>query len=481
MAKKHLKRRTFLAGCGGVGLALPTLEIMLDAHGEAYADTGDALCQRYLVAFNGQSMGGDGDSEHNRYVPDTLGPGYDLKDATAPLADHGGIQDEISIVSGLRIPYNTGGGIPEGGWDVAFHEEARRPLLCGVRNTESGPSSDQIVAAAIGAETRFESLQYLVQASPYMTSSQPYGRDTLSYRGELYNAEGIVPESSPRAAWESLFTGFVPTDGSDLAAAQAELRRRRSVIDLVGSRIDGLMDRLGRADQQRMERHLQEVRALEQLLEETPDVTASCSMLADPGEDPPIGAAQASAGGSDYDVNKSWSDETTRGRIFADLAHMAFVCDLTRSISMMYTMFQSYLNIYPITDINYDQHELGHSSHGTAGVSQVIAWHVDMFAYLVAKLRDTPEGAGSLLDNAALVLLHEGGHGLDPSSGNANSSHSTENMACMIAGRAGGLLPGRHVVAQDMHPVHVLNTAMRAVGVEHDLGQVTGYIPELFG
>lgn len=477
---RTLHRRTLLRGLGGVALALPTLEIMLDPHGETFAADGGTLPRRFLVAFDGQSLGADGDGEHNRYVPDIVGPGYDLKDATMPLGEYGSVKDEVTIVSGLRIPYNTGSGIPAGGWDTAFHEEARRPLLCGVRNTESGPSSDQIVAAAIGQDTRFASLQYLVQASPYMTSTQPYGRDVLSYIGEIGSATEIIPESSPRAAWQSLFTGFVPPDPADAAAANALLARRKSVIDLVDARIGRLMNDLGSVDRQRMQRHLDEIRALEKLLDEVPDVAGSCEMLPDPGQDPPIGAAQASAGGSDYDVMQSWSDETTRGRVFVDLVHMAFVCDLTRSVSLMYTMFQSYLNSFPVTGSPYDTHELGHSGAGTGTMSQMVAWHVDQFASLVAKLRDTPEGAGSLLDNAALVLLHEGGHGYDPGSGSSNSSHSTENMACMIAGRAGGLSPGRHVVAADEHPGHVLNSAMLAVGVEQDLGQVSGTLPELF-
>src|SRR5712692_3769732 len=100
------------------------------------------------------------------------------------------------------------------------------------------------------------------------------------------------------------------------------------------------------------------------------------------------------------------------------------------------------------------------------------------FAYLVAKLRDTPEAGGSLLNNTTLVFLHEGGHGYDSSSGNRNSAHSTENMACLIAGRAGGLRPGQHVVASGMHPANVLVTAMKAVGYSGiSLGEVSGDIP----
>jgi hypothetical protein len=114
------------------------------------------------------------------------------------------------------------------------------------------------------------------------------------------------------------------------------------------------------------------------------------------------------------------------------------------------------------------------------GVSRAIAWHMKHFGYLVAKLRDTPEADANLLSNTALVFLHEGGHGRDPSSGSRDSSHSTENMACLIAGRAGGLRPGQHVVAAGRHPANVILTAMQAAGYpQNSLGEVSGDIPAL--
>src|SRR5262249_35733385 len=108
-------------------------------------------------------------------------------------------------------------------------------------------------------------------------------------------------------------------------------------------------------------------------------------------------------------------------------------------------------------------------------------WHMKHFAYLVGKLRDTPEGAGKLIDNTVALFLHEGGHGLDTATGNKNSTHSTENMACLIAGRAGGLQPGKHVAATGKHPANVVVSAMKAVGLAEKLGEVSGAIPELFG
>jgi hypothetical protein len=79
-------------------------------------------------------------------------------------------------------------------------------------------------------------------------------------------------------------------------------------------------------------------------------------------------------------------------------------------------------------------------------------------------------------------MLHEGGHGFDPSSGNQYSAHCTDNMACLIAGNVGGLHAGQHIPAPGMHPANVLVTAMNAVGVPTTaLGEVSGEIPGLRG
>jgi len=482
---RTLARRTFLRGSAGALIALPTLEIMLNPHGEALA-SGNTLPFRFLVSFDGGALGADRDPVHNLFAPDQVGHGYDLKTALLPLGEYGGIQDEVTVVSGLRIPYGVDP-IPPGGWASQFHTQALGPLICGVRNRNvddfdvMGPTADQIVADAIAGDTTFRSLAYQVQASWYLTQSAPYGRDILSYREEGGYLRENPGQTSPYQAYQALFTGFVPPDEGEASELLYALRKRQSVLDRVGEGLDALIPRLGAADRRRLEQHLTEIRALEQRLSANPPtVEGACGMFPDPGEDPAVGGNNESLGGEDYDVNAGWSDESTRARVFADLIHMAFTCDLTRSVTWLMTMAQSHMNIHPIVGIPYDMHELGHGGGSTEDMSRVRAWHVDHFAYLVAKLRDTPEGAGSVLDRCAMVHLNEAGHGYDPGSGDELSTHSTENMCCLIAGRAGGLDAGQHVVAEGMHPVHVLNSAMFAVGVDTNLGEVEGRIDALF-
>ncbi len=480
-----LSRRTLLRGTAGVAVALPTLDIMLDDHGLLYADA-TPLPKRFLVGFHGQALGADGDSLHNAFVPDTVGANYDLKTALAPLSGYDNVRDEITVVSGLRIPYGTSP-IPAGGWASDFHIQALGPLISGVRNSSvddygvQGITADQVVANTIGQATTFKSLAYQVQASWYLTKGAPYGRDILSYKLDGSGNPVANPgQVSPKAAYQALFTGFVPSDSADAEAAAYELEKRRSVLDLVDRNIDGLLPKLGMVDRQRMQRHFDEIRDLERrLVAIPPEAMGQCQKFADPGDDPNVGGNNEVNGGDGFDVNAGWSEEGLRARAFADVIHMAFTCDLTRSVALLYTMAQSHINIHPIVGIPYDQHELGHGGGGTNDVSRVIAWWIDHYAYLVAKLRDTLEGAGTVLDNCALVWLQEAGHGYDPGANKDNQTHSTENMACLIAGRAGGLKAGHHVVAPDMHPAHVLNTAMSAVGVDENLGEVQGIIPDL--
>ena len=84
-----------------MALALPTLEAMLDGNGAAWAD-GTPLPKRYALVFAGTSMGmGYNDPSRPGYyrpeprdmfVPDTVGPGYDLK-----LALLSGAVDAVAV------------------------------------------------------------------------------------------------------------------------------------------------------------------------------------------------------------------------------------------------------------------------------------------------------------------------------------------------------------------------------------------------
>jgi len=471
---RPFSRRAFLAGIGGTAVALPWLEHMTSGSTARAQET--ALPMRYLVSFAGASLGNElGDA----FTPDTVGAGYDLKTSLVPLGTLG-VQSEVSVVSGLKIPWDTGGGVPAGGRPVRYHQSTVGPLLSGVRSDSRSPvargsTSDQIVADAIAGDTRFPSLELRIQAEAYGGNST---NTTMSYRRD--GSGSIVPNppiASPRIAFDSLFTGFTPSDLAEAERRRILLAEDQSILDLVKGNADRLRARLGAADQRRLERHFDEIRDLELRVSTIPPpARGACALPPDPGEDPPI-ALSASSRNADLDIG--WADEDTRGRVLCDLIAMAFTCDLTRSVSLMMTCPQCYMNSRAFTGLNVDIHDIGHGGGTREQMALANAWHVKHFAYLIAKLRDTPELDGSVLDRTAAVLGFEGGLGYDPEGDTANSPHSSENMAVLIGGRAGGLRSGVHVVARDAHPASVLITAMNAVGVEGGLGEVSGAIDAL--
>lgn len=489
MSRFTLDRRTFLRGALGTAVGLPVLEAMLNGNGTAFAGGADLPC-RYALFYNGQSLGADRDPVHNLYAPDTVGPDYDLKTALAPFANYGDVRQQISVVSGLRIPSAEGGPIPPGGRGDDFHIQAMSPGLSGVRSEPGGYrvygiTSDQVIGDAFAGQTPIHSLVWMIQAAWYLTVSAPYGRDTISWRPQNGRVRAITPQNSPQAAYQSLVSVYRPEDPEELAKLERQLAQRRSVLDFVADDTERLMGRLGTADKQRMQRHLDELRALEKQLAALKPGEGACELMEDPGADPAIGTPNPEGAGGGVSESSGYSDEDRRAEIFGDLLAMAFTCDLSRAATICMTMAQSHMSCMQISGgaHQWDVHELGHSGWraGTEGVSQIIAWHMDHYARIVAKLRDTPEGDGSVLDNCALLMTHEGGHGWDPNAQEGDSTHSTENMCMCIAGGAGGLQPGQHVVAEGMHPVNVINSGMFAVGVEQDLGEVRGVIPALFG
>jgi hypothetical protein len=470
-----------LRGAAGSAVALPWLEIMAGRRARAAEAP-----RRYLVAFAGCSLGGDGDRRPNEVIPTRVGADYDLKTGLAPLGT-AGVQRHVTVVSGLRVPIGGPAGFQ------GFHAGVVSALLTGVANgTKSsvmGTSSDQIVADALGARTKLKSLAYRVQAAGY--GDGPYRvRDSLSYRFEGgAEARKIAMQSSPKAAYDALFYNFAqPGDAAARAQREVEWRQRRSVLDLVRDETQRIAATLGGVDRQRLDRHLAEIRELERQIAVVPAAAggAACAKPAAFGDDPAVGTNSkiGSQPGADLSAAAGYSGEEQRARALCDLLHIAFACDLTRVGTLMFTMAQSYLNMTSLIGLKSDLHQISH--YGAGGdtnhkVALGLAWHVKHWAYLVKKLADTPEAGGSLLDASAVVLLTEGGFGRGDD-GKEISAHSGENMAVLVAGRAGGLKPGLHLPAPGLHPAQALITCMNAVGVPAGkLGNVSGEVPGLRG
>ena len=478
-----LHRRAFLRGLGATAISLPLLEIMLDRSAAAE----ELVPRRFIVTAAGISTGRTTDL----FTPFTVGPRYlddlhgeDAVHALVPLRD---LQDDISVVSGLTVPWATAGSVPRAGRGIKFHESGIGPIVTGVRdasagdnidNAYGGPSCDQIVGGSVGAETRFPTLELRVQTESY-TGGPQKGR--MSARADGSGGfTGIDPITSPRLLYDLLFSDVVGTDPAEAARREAELARGRSVIDLVGRRADGLYSRLGVADRNRLQEHFDQIRDMEGRLSALP--VDRCIVPTDPGPDPEIYTRAFTVADTTYTIG--YSNEDLRGRVMADLVVHAMRCDLTRSVSMQHTFRQCWMSGLEVTGYDADFHELTHSGSSLRDAEERMAaclrWHMEQYGYLVRALRSAAEADATLLDRSAVAFFTEGGHGFDPDSGDSDNPHSTENMTMLLAGRAGGLAAGRHIVAAGRHPAEVLLSGMRAVGVEGALGEVDTTVEELF-
>ena len=394
-----------------------------------------------------------------------------------PIAD---LRADLSFVTGLEIPSDANPG-PGGRPFGPFHPTIINPLTSGVRGLPKGASpqgvtSDQIVAAQFAGLTTFDSLAYRVQAQGYTGA-----HGAMSYRGTPGSrATPVTPIGSPRLAWEQLFSSFTPSGPSTPTTpttptgptmAQRLLEEERSVLDLVSERANSLLGVVGVADRLRLEQHFDEIRALEQRLADLastpgtgmgggggPAPTAGCAAVPDPGPDP---ASTAYA----------WSGETQRGQFFVELIAMAFACDLTRSISWMISDWQSHMSAREVVGADIDFHECTHTSdpNQQRWLEGVTQWHVDLYGQLLRRLKAIPEGSGTLLDSTVAVMLFEG-----------EGSHAYNSNTSLVAGMPSVLRMGETINAGGAHPCQMLSSAMHAVGVEEDLGEVPGQIGGMF-
>lgn len=473
-----------LRGLSGAALCLPALEAMMPRSARAAEDE---IPKRYIFCYAGCSSG-RAYTEPEMLVPAAYGSLADVGSemyALQSLAAEG-VQDDISLVSNLLIPWgDSEGSLAPGGRITAldFHfGPTVTPQLSGlkaiVKGKMEGPSSDQQMVESLAPDTLFPSLSYRVQPVNYLGGSGgSAGR--ISHRTDGGSIVPIDPIVSPQLAHESLFSSFTPPNASpaELAAAQ----RRVSVLDRVGSAARDLLPQLGAEDKRRLERHLHEVELLEaQLQAAPPGVSGECSMLGDPGPDPTIGGSHESGAVTD---GSGWSDEDYRAGVQSNLIRMALTCDLSRYASLQYTNWKSWMSAQNVGQgWDYDIHEVGHNGSLPAeAMGDVVGWHVGHFAQLVRLLKETPEWDGSsVLDHTSLVLCFEGGHGIDPVDGNS-STHSTQNMSVLIAGGAGGLVPGQHINGQERHPAQVTLSAMQAAGYTGNFGDFGEGVNEVFG
>lgn len=430
-------RRAVLRGMLGgaaVSVALPALQLFLTERAWA---CGGGFPKRFgLYAW------GNG-NRPDRWTPSGTGEGsrWTLSSELRPLERH---KDVLCVPTGLsikipnRFPHGSGvGGILAGA-----------PLESEPIDSIRGPTIDQLVAAGIGRDTLYPSLQ---------TAATNFSGNSYSGPNQKHPAE-----YDPFALYQRLFGDTFVEPGGE-ALVDPRLGLRRSVLDAVSGDLRRLQARVGAEDRARLEQHLTGVRELEtrlaRLEEDPPDLEA-CHR---PGE--PLPAYPDEAGRPQI---------TARNKAMADLLAMAFACDQTR-------VFAHFLH-EPVSDVLFPDATAGHHSltHDEPGnqpeVDRISTFCVERFGDLLDSLRAIPEGGGTVLDSCLLMATTEVSLG---------RTHSLDDMPVILAGSAcGAIRQDVHFAANGANASKVLLTVLRAmdlpaaeVGV--DEGRVTESLTEI--
>ncbi|MGK0360042.1 MAG: hypothetical protein ACI9U2_002348 [Bradymonadia bacterium] len=393
---KTIQRRTFLRGMIGgavASVALPTLECMLGVNGEAWAD-GAPLPTRFGVWFWGNGV------RRSQWLPAGTGANWQANTEMAPLNP---VKAWISPVTGLEIktashPHHSGmTGILTG---KRYHQVGiTRDTIV---TTFDGPSVDQIAAAHFEGTTPLRSLE--VAVCRFRGTDEGTTFQHLSHNGP----NNVNPsEYAPANLFRRLF-GMGPTD-EQLESA------RRSVLDAVNGRIRSLQAKVGVRDRQRLEQHFDSIRALELRLAADARV---CARPDEPGVYPDIEGREQIA-----EKNQSMSR----------LVALALACDMTRAFSVMFSTAGSGVIVWPAGAQN-SLHQMCHDEAGDQPtVHAAVTYQMERLSEFLQILRDTPDGAGNLLDNSSILCTTELSEG---------NRHSNDEFPVLIAGKGGGRLRG---------------------------------------
>ncbi|HEX4134214.1 MAG TPA: DUF1552 domain-containing protein [Bryobacteraceae bacterium] len=440
VTKKAISRRAVLRGVGAT-IALPFLDAMVPA----FAAT-PAPVRRLGVIYHPNGV------IYDKWLPTGTGSAFEFSPTLVGLKP---FRDQLIVVTGLFADEAEANG--DGGGD---HSRASGCYLTGVHirksdsQLENGISMDQIAAKTFESDTQLSSLQMIADDNSLVGDcdlgySCAYST-TLSW---LTPTLPLMAENNPRVLFERMFGS---SDSTDARVRAARLSQDQSLLDSVNDRVSQLQKKLGKADNRKVDDYLTSLRDVERRIRKAEE--QSSKELPDVAQ--PAG------------IPNVFEDHV---RLLYDLQLLAYQSDLTRVITFMYGREQTG-RPYPQIGVPDPHHPLTHHQNNPVKMekcTRIQRHHLMLFGEYLEKLRNTPDGDGSLLDHTALLF---GG-------GISNSDRHTHGpLPTLLLGGSGmGLKGGRHIVFPEHTPMTNLQlTLLNKLGIPAEkLGDSTGQFKEL--
>ncbi len=367
---------------------------------------------------------------------DDKGSGYTLPSGLEPLARH---KSDFTIVQGLVNKQVSGGHYGSTFWLTGANEFGEPG-----QSFYNTISVDQVAAAQLGKETRFDS--FILDCGAV---AQPSGHGqglSLSW-----DARG-KPISGPKTPVEA-FHRLFSRDAIPLEQQKAMLRQRRSVLDNAMENARELQRRLGRADNTKLDEYFQSIRDIETRI----------------GRDEKwLGVPRPVPG-----MTKPAADLSGYQEI--ELMYDIMVAALRTDSSRVLTYRQPVTTLLTSLDVRIDAHTMSHypgkgPEYLEASEKRDRAQSA-LLAGLLDKLKTTREPDGSTLFDHTTVVYGS----------NIRTGHNLDNCPTVIAGRGAGVRLGQNlVVGKDTPLCNAWLTLLRGSGVSVERhGDSSGVIPHL--
>jgi hypothetical protein len=430
-----LSRRTFLRGVGAT-LSLPFLDAMVPALTATSKAAAAPTRFGFLYIPHGVIL--------DRWNPKTEGVDFEFTPILKPLE---AFRSQLTVVTNLAGPPDGGGG--HAGASATWLN-AVTPKRTEAEDVRAGTTVDQVIAQKIGQETTFPSLELATEDLTALIGACDSGF-SCTYINTLCWSTPTTPlpmEINPRVVFERLFG-----DPGSQEQRIARIREDKSILDSITQDEARLKRDLGSRDSARVTEYLDHIREIERRIQAAEKQAASS--LAIP--DSPAGVPQS------YDEHV--------GLMF-DLMAIAYQADITRVVTFMMARELSPRS-YPQIGVPDPHHSISHHQNVPEkidGHAKINTYHVSLFNRFLEKLRDTPDGDGSLLDHSLLVY----------GSGMANGNQHTHNgLPMVIAGGASGRHKANgHVQTPKDTPLgNALVSIAEKAGVQVDkFGESTGRV-----
>jgi len=207
--------------------------------------------------------------------------------------------------------------------------------------------------------------------------------------------------------------------------------RKKSILDFVDKRYDGLKTKLGTADRARLDQHLTQVRSLEQriVITTTPPATSVCKQptKVDTTGYNPTSSLNSADDGSIKDTTTDMKIPAV-GQFMMDMMVMALACDKTGVISLQWTDTEA-KHTFPWLSLSEHHHFYQHDGGFRPTECAAIAtWYSKMHLYLIQGLAAVDMGGHSLLDESLIFFGSEL---------SVPDSHGKNNMPFLLAGGDG--------------------------------------------